>query len=556
MAKKSSNQDKLQLSQQTMDYLGLSQQPFTTDILSAQAYYSDASLEQAFDTIKHHLQFSNLVLIIEGDLGAGKTTFFRHLIQQDLANLKVLSILPETTDTLVQIQQKMSIHLQDQGDANYLDDNLKHLSVFDQTPVIVIDDAHILSDTTLQELIRYQKQLEMEKETQLKILLLANKGMTKTLEQISDIQASQRYTQEIPEFTPKQISAFIEHKLVVAGYAGAPLLDNDSIQYIFKKSTGTPLDTMVLAANRLEYLTKKNTRSAIMSPAKIALAVGALCLAGAIAYGGFLFFQPEPAPQPNPVIVSPLYSSEMETITPEETESKNTPVSDTEAPAEVIAEVSQEQTDQSLGPIETLIESTADATIVPPAEESIIAAEEPENTTTTPVNQATETETVAPETVPTIETQKPVAPAVTVDAKKEIKTETTAIETVTETKPAEPEPAPKPRPSADPAFNQLAALGIRDADWLAAQNKNHWTLQILGAREPATLVKFARKHKLGEDSAWYKTWLKGKPWYVLVHRFYTDRDIARKSISRLPAGLQKSRPWVKSVASIHKAIGK
>ena len=95
---------------------------------------------------------------------------------------------------------------------------------------------------------------------------------------------------------------------------------------------------------------------------------------------------------------------------------------------------------------------------------------------------------------------------------------------------------------------------MHDKNWLLKQNPDHWTLQILGARDPDTLLKFATLHKLGDDSAWFETELNGKPWYIIVHRFYTDKDIARASIARLPDSLKTSKPWVKSVASIHQAI--
>ena len=97
-------------------------------------------------------------------------------------------------------------------------------------------------------------------------------------------------------------------------------------------------------------------------------------------------------------------------------------------------------------------------------------------------------------------------------------------------------------------------MGVHDQQWLLKQKASHWTLQILGARDPQTLLKFAQQHKLGDDSAWYETRLGDKPWYIIVHRFYTDKDIARASIARLPTSLQKSKPWVKSLQSIHNSI--
>jgi DamX protein len=113
---------------------------------------------------------------------------------------------------------------------------------------------------------------------------------------------------------------------------------------------------------------------------------------------------------------------------------------------------------------------------------------------------------------------------------------------------------PEAHADINPALEQLATIGIHDGNWLLKQDKTHWTLQILGARDPQTLLKFAHANNLGDDTAWYKTQLTNKPWYILVHRIYTDQNIARQSIARLPANLQKSRPWVKSLDAVHKAI--
>ena len=95
---------------------------------------------------------------------------------------------------------------------------------------------------------------------------------------------------------------------------------------------------------------------------------------------------------------------------------------------------------------------------------------------------------------------------------------------------------------------------MRDAGWLKQQAPSTWTLQVMGAREPSTLVKFISQNKLNAESAWYQTELSGKPWYVLVHRFYTDKDIARESIQHLPEALKNTKPWVKNLGSIQKSL--
>jgi len=106
----------------------------------------------------------------------------------------------------------------------------------------------------------------------------------------------------------------------------------------------------------------------------------------------------------------------------------------------------------------------------------------------------------------------------------------------------------------NPALEQLNAMGLHDADWLLKQKNTDWTLQLLGAREPETLLIFSRQHSLADNVAWYKTWLKGKPYYVLVYGNYANRDMAREAIAALPTKLRSIKPWAKSIKSVQQSI--
>ena len=117
-----------------LESLGISKQPFANTVLSYKETYTDPALTKIIDSIKHHFQFSPLLLIIEGEYGSGKTTLFRHLSQSEITNIKLLPAQAEAADTLMQIQHKMSFHLEDIGSANHLDDNLKQLTTFDSIP--------------------------------------------------------------------------------------------------------------------------------------------------------------------------------------------------------------------------------------------------------------------------------------------------------------------------------------------------------------------------------------------------------------------------------------
>jgi DamX protein len=231
------------LNQQAMDYLKLSKQPFGKDILSSQTFYSDASLEKIVNNIRHQAQFSELLLLVEGPHGSGKTSLFRHLLQAGTPNVKLLPVQAESTDTLAHLQQKASLHLEDMGNTTQLNENLKNLQTFDQIALLVIDDAHVLSDNTLQELLAYQQQLQQQGIT-LKLLFFANNGLAQTLQKIAEISDDQIYVQNMPQYRDKQAAHFINFKLQSAGYRGEPLLSSKDLQQLDKKINGSALSLM------------------------------------------------------------------------------------------------------------------------------------------------------------------------------------------------------------------------------------------------------------------------------------------------------------------------
>lgn len=547
------SQDNLLLKPQTLEFLGLEQQPFTTSILSEEAIYSDPVLAKLFGTLKHHLEFSELILIVEGPLGSGKTTLFRRMFQIQSPSLFLLPIQAEATDTLVQIQQKMSIHLQDQGDANYLDDNLKRLSVFDQMPALIIDDAHLLSDTTLQELLRYKQQLADDKDVQLKLLLLANPGMANTLEQISNLDHSQLYVQSMPAFTPKQIQAFINHRLKQAGVTEHVPLDDKQLDMIVKKTAGTPSAIMAQATTVLDVIARnKSNRPNLQLTRPICLLI-ILTLVTLVGLASYFFLFTETPQQPQ--------------ITPALTEPSPAPTLQAPAPVEHVEEFTTAEGDiqihdqpQDIATITgTLADNSATEDLItdttpPVADNDKLNASEnmPEEMIASPVADVV-TEPVIPEAINMA--PAPIEPPVAAEPIAEPAQPLRPSIKAPSPKPAEKAPVPTPAATTlSPALQQLEAMGLKNPAWLKQQSPDRWTLQVLGARDPETLIKFARQHRLGADSAWFITDLNGKPWYVLVHRLYGNRDIARNAISRLPAGLRQARPWVKSLQSIHKSM--
>lgn len=528
MAKKNNNKIAGELNQQSLEYLTLSKQPFAREILSEESFFNNQALTKITDSLAHQIQFSDLLLLVEGNEGSGKTSLFRQFIQSDIANTKTLSMQAEATDTLVQIQQKISLHLQDLGDANHLDDNLKSLQMFDQTPLIIMDNTHVLSDTTLQELFRYQHQLKQDNDINLKILLFANSGMTETLQKITDIQTDQMYVQIMPELSPKQLDSYITHKLRCAGYSGEPLLQSNDIQQLFKKSNDTPLDIMIHAAPMIDKIVANKIKPSTTGWIKaliIILILSVIIIGSYITYTYFLNGNANNSLPTDTVISEPdsVYANE-----------------NTNAQADAIEPATNNETD-IVDVINVLENDVTDENSL-----DTIQTDEPQTVDI-------ETITNEPVIIETTETDK-------ISVKQEI-TQETIIESalapeVIQEKPIEiiAEPIQEAVKPLAPALLQLNKMGLKDANWLSQQNSKNWALQLLGAREQETLLKFAQHHNLGSNTSWYKTWLTSKPYYVLVYGNYINRDDARIAIAALPPKLRSLKPWVKSMKSIQQAL--
>ncbi len=114
-------------------------------------------------------------------------------------------------------------------------------------------------------------------------------------------------------------------------------------------------------------------------------------------------------------------------------------------------------------------------------------------------------------------------------------------------------PAQQPASSATKAPPPPAAAREGMA-WLLAQPPEHWTLQLVGSRERASIDAFLRRHRIPPPHAVFERRLDGQPWYSLVAGSYPSRDAAVAARARLPAAIARSGVWPRTFASVREQM--
>lgn len=97
----------------------------------------------------------------------------------------------------------------------------------------------------------------------------------------------------------------------------------------------------------------------------------------------------------------------------------------------------------------------------------------------------------------------------------------------------------------------------QNESWIWSQDPSYFTLQLLGGRELASIQRLLKRYPaLSSHAVYFRSQRNGQNWYAIIYGVYADRQKAMAAVKHLPADLQKSRPWIRSFASIHAELSR
>ena len=236
-------------------YYGFSEKPFSLTPDPKYLYRSE-SHANAFDLLQYAIRRREGFVVVTGDIGTGKTTLCRALLEQiDRNTFTALVLNPFLTeeDLLKRILQDFGVVSRDDvrgGSLNgaskqdlidVLYDFLLGLVSIHASAVLIIDEAQNLPLPVLEQ-IRILSNLETDKEKLLQIILVGQLNLQPRLRSPDMRQFDQRVSirYELKPLDGEAVAAYVAHRLMVAGGSSSVSFTRTALQQVYRLSGGIP----------------------------------------------------------------------------------------------------------------------------------------------------------------------------------------------------------------------------------------------------------------------------------------------------------------------------
>jgi type II secretory pathway predicted ATPase ExeA len=219
------------MSQALCDFFGCLRLPFDKSLPAKDLYPSNAHQE-----LHARLAFAfqhRFPTLVTGDIGTGKSTSVRAFIQSLDPNLYLTAYVPNPNLTVQALFAYLlaafhvSTTFHPRGLGERLRNTLAELAQQGRRPVLVVDEAHLLSNRLLHEL-RFWLNADMDAATPFTLVLLGQPDLRSRL-QLKDFEALDQRIQiryHIQPFDLQESAAYIKHHLRVTGAESSPFSDS------------------------------------------------------------------------------------------------------------------------------------------------------------------------------------------------------------------------------------------------------------------------------------------------------------------------------------------
>jgi general secretion pathway protein A len=242
-----------------LDFYRLKEQPFGVTPDPRFLYMSETHRE-ALASLFYGVKSGRGFMALVAKPGMGKTSLLFRLMQ----NLEPAARTVFLFQTQCDSREFLKYLLADMGIQTDSTDLVKMHSQLNETLaenaktgkqlVVIVDEAQNL-DSSVLETIRLLSDFETSRQKLIQIVLSGQLQLAEKLASPSLVQLSQRISilSRLRPFSSEETAAYIQHRLSVAGYSGAPLFSAAAVDLIAELSQGIPRNINNLCFNALSW---------------------------------------------------------------------------------------------------------------------------------------------------------------------------------------------------------------------------------------------------------------------------------------------------------------
>jgi len=229
------------------DFYGLSGKPFQLSP-DPSFYFGSKGHESAFSYLKYGVYQGEGFLVITGEVGAGKTTLVRALLDgldgKLIVAAQIVSTQLEADDLLRSVAKAFGIRVSHDDKANLLASiEAFLLTIFQQgkRALLIIDEAQNLNARSIEEL-RMLSNFQYGDRALLQSFLVGQPELRTLMRSPSMEQFRQRIiaSYHLGPLDEQETRGYIEHRLHRVKWTGTPELDATAIQAIYTATGGIP----------------------------------------------------------------------------------------------------------------------------------------------------------------------------------------------------------------------------------------------------------------------------------------------------------------------------
>ncbi len=509
---------------------GLSVDPFADD--PHFPLYTGAQRRQILDQLLHLSQFSNNLLVVLGEYGVGKTRIAQALIDS-LDDADDICFLEGQITSSFDSLFKNIIEQYELSDAQEFADFTRRQSENDGLAVLMVDNAHHLTDAVLIELIGL---IQSGAESRVHLVLFAEPHLLPRLEHL-DIPEVTLSDFHLEKFSLSETVDYLNFRMEMADYLGPEIFTEPKVEPLWRQSRGQLLRLHEYAQDKLlaSVSTPQNfDRNKKGSP--VFYIVGASVL-GAALFMGYMYWGALPVVTQLPRVTEPT------PITKATESSHPLMVSSVQEPVMLHEGVNSVQALASGAP-----EKFVDSELVSASVES----------TQIPVQEkALGVPTVKQNVVPLVQAKA---------VQQELSTMPTKSNNIASAKEIKKLDTPQPTINvvnkvagsrADKIKNTPGGTGYSEQEKnILSWSESEFTLQVVGLSSEKAVHDYMAEQPNKKDLLVFKSSRQGKAWFVVVTGRYSSSANARQAAQLLPESQRKAAPWPRDLKTIQKEITK